>query len=116
MSQNTVVRAWSNLNFMGMSFVVAELDAAMRGFYAVAAPIEMRPVRPGDWDSSLNPAPTFSLAKHAAQQLMDDLYAAGLRPTEAADNAGALAATKLHLADMKSLSGALMKTMGIKDP
>jgi len=34
---------------------------------------------------------------------MDRLYAAGLRPTEQRDSAGALAATERHLQDMRRL-------------
>jgi len=48
-------------------------------------------------------APTFSLSIDAAQILMDDLWNAGLRPTEGSGSAGALAATQRHLEDMRTL-------------
>lgn len=35
--------------------------------------------------------------------LIDDLWTAGLRPTEGAGSAGALAATQRHLQDMRAL-------------
>jgi len=38
-----------------------------------------------------------------AQALMDRLWSAGLRPTEGAGSAGALAAVQHHLEDMRSL-------------
>ena len=47
--------------------------------------------------------PTFSLGIDEAQILMDDLWNAGLRPTEGSGSAGALAATQRHLEDMRKL-------------
>ena len=47
--------------------------------------------------------PTFSLSVEAAQILMDDLWQAGIRPTEGAGSAGAMAAVKYHLEDMRKL-------------
>ncbi len=47
--------------------------------------------------------PTFSLEPEAAQQLMDELWRAGLRPTEGSGSAGQLASTLKHLEDMRSL-------------
>lgn len=47
--------------------------------------------------------PTFKLSYDAAQQLMDDLWQAGLRPSEGSGSAGALAATQKHLEDMRKL-------------
>ena len=68
-------------------------------------------------DTALHPDGTFKqidpvsmippiagvLDMNAAQQLADDLYAAGIRPTEAAGSAGALSATQKHLDDMRKL-------------
>lgn len=47
--------------------------------------------------------PSFSLDYAQAQTLMDDLWVAGLRPTEGTGSAGALAATQRHLDDMRTL-------------
>lgn len=47
--------------------------------------------------------PTFRLEMAEAQLLMDDLWNAGLRPTEGHGSAGALAAVKYHLEDMRAL-------------
>lgn len=46
---------------------------------------------------------TFSLGPTAAQQLMDDLWAAGVRPTEGQGSAGQIGAVQAHLADMRKL-------------
>lgn len=47
--------------------------------------------------------PTIRLSMTDAQVLMDDLWHAGLRPTEGTGSAGALAATQGHLNDMRKL-------------
>ena len=39
-----------------------------------------------------------------AQQMMDQLWQAGLRPSEGTGSAGSLAATQNHLADMKQIA------------
>lgn len=43
------------------------------------------------------------LSLDEAQQLMDGLYAAGVRPSEGQGSAGAMKATERHLEDMRSL-------------
>lgn len=48
-------------------------------------------------------SPTLRLARQDAQQWIDALWSAGLRPTEGAGSVGALAATERHLADMRQL-------------
>lgn len=47
--------------------------------------------------------PTFLLTMTDAQTLMDDLWHAGLRPTEGTGSAGALRAVERHLEDMRTL-------------
>lgn len=47
--------------------------------------------------------PMVDLDLTAAQQLMDELWLCGLRPTEGSGSAGSLAATERHLADMRRL-------------
>jgi hypothetical protein len=47
--------------------------------------------------------PSFYLSTEAAQTLMDDLWQAGLRPTEGTGSAGALRAVERHLEDMRRL-------------
>ena len=47
--------------------------------------------------------PTLRLDHDMAQQLLDNLWACGLRPTDAKSNPGALSATERHLEDMRRL-------------
>lgn len=54
-------------------------------------------------------SPTFSLKVNQAQELLNNLWAQGLRPSDPVDSTGALAATKKHLADMRSLVAKCMK-------
>ncbi len=49
------------------------------------------------------PEPTIRMPTGAAQQLIDALWRAGLRPSEGTGSAGALAATQKHLDDMRSM-------------
>ena len=50
-----------------------------------------------------SPEPSIEISPQDAQTLMDDLWRAGLRPTEGAGSAGSLAATERHLQDMRRL-------------
>lgn len=47
--------------------------------------------------------PTVTIGSKAAQQLMDELWRCGLRPTAGAGSAGQLTAVQSHLEDMRSL-------------
>jgi hypothetical protein len=51
----------------------------------------------------VNPRPFLELRAEAAQQLMDELWRAGLRPAGGEGSAGQLGATERHLADMRAL-------------
>jgi len=55
--------------------------------------------------------PILTLEEDQAQQLMDALWAGGLRPTEGHGSAGQLGATERHLADMRKLA---FQALGIK--
>lgn len=46
---------------------------------------------------------TFQLDQDGAQQLMDELWRAGIRPTEGEGSAGQLAAVRDHLKDLQRL-------------
>jgi len=48
-------------------------------------------------------APMIRLQQEEAQQLMDTLWDAGLRPVGAAGSAGQLSAVESHLADMRKI-------------
>ena len=66
-------------------------------YYAAALPATMSQVAEGD-----RVAPFCMIDISAAQGLMDDLWRAGLRPSEGTGSAGALAATERHLADLRT--------------
>lgn len=48
-------------------------------------------------------APAFFLRQEEAQGLMDELWTAGVRPTEGSGSAGSMAAVQVHLADMRQI-------------
>lgn len=48
--------------------------------------------------------PCALLTIEAGQLLIDELWHAGMRPTEGTGSAGSLAATERHLADMRSIA------------
>lgn len=47
--------------------------------------------------------PTFTLDYTSSQELMDELWRNGIRPSEGAGSAGAMAATERHLKDLQRL-------------
>lgn len=47
--------------------------------------------------------PTLSISMNSAQRLMDELWIAGLRPSEGTGSAGSLKATQDHLNDMRDI-------------
>lgn len=53
--------------------------------------------------------PTVELSNQAAQTLMDDLWHAGIRPTEGHGSAGSLKATQDHLKDMRKIVSKTLK-------
>lgn len=57
--------------------------------------------------------PTLRISPDAAQALMDSLWQCGLRPTEGSGSAGSLAATERHLADMRAIAVAALKSKGV---
>lgn len=67
--------------------------------YAVAKPIVMETLP----EHSVITEPTLRITHTAAQQLMDNLWQCGLRPSEGSGSAGSLKATEKHLEDMRRL-------------
>lgn len=60
--------------------------------------------------------PTFSLMKDQAQQFIDALWSAGLRPSEGSGSAGSLAATERHLADMRKIAFSFIQGDNAESP
>jgi len=56
--------------------------------------------------------PFLRLEISEAQELMDSLWTAGLRPTEARGSAGAMDATQKHLADLQRVAFTLLDRKG----
>lgn len=48
-----------------------------------------------------------------AQQFMDELWRAGIRPAEGAGSAGAMTAAQAHLADMRTIALGALKKEGV---
>jgi hypothetical protein len=75
---------------------------------SVAAPITMIRLEPGSVAE-----PMLRLGIQQAQQLMDELWQCGLRPTEGSGSAGSLAATERHLKDMQLVAMGLLRKDGV---
>lgn len=59
-------------------------------------------------DNEAEDARSFRLQETAAQVLMDTLWNCGIRPTEGAGTAGAMAAAQAHLQDLRSINTKLV--------
>lgn len=68
---------------------------------SAAVNVEMRKIEDGE---PLELVPIFRLHETEAQTLMDDLWHAGIRPTEGSGSAGSMRATEKHLADMRVIA------------
>lgn len=76
---------------------------------AVATDITMRVVEDGE-----RVDPTLRLSFTAGQQLIDELWRCGLRPSEGTGSAGSLAATERHLKDMQAVAMGLLRKDGVQ--
>lgn len=56
----------------------------------------------------------FFISQQVAQELADDLYRCGVRPSEAAGSAGAMAAVQEHLKDLRKLLFEDPRTRGVQ--
>jgi hypothetical protein len=75
-----------------------------RGKHTVAKSVTLQIIENEADYASVAREPLFYLDTHYAQQLMDSLWQAGLRPSEGAGSAGAMAAVEKHLADMRTIA------------
>lgn len=99
MKKGLQVRAISEgIHGRGIALFVEEFDGT--NFYT-ADPLIMQKREYEFYKPSL---PTCNISVTSAQQLIDDLWQAGLRPSEGTGSAGQLAATQKHLEDMRSLT------------
>lgn len=95
--QSERIRAWSEPYQQCIDILVIRQDS--RGTFT-AKPIELEEVKD---HFQVYHEPTLRIGIERAQELMDDLWRCGLRPTEGTGSAGALAATQRHLEDMRKL-------------
>lgn len=79
------------------------------GFPSLAAPLVFSKPEEGQHSD----APTLKLRHNEAQDLMDELWNCGLRPSEGTGSAGSLAATERHLKDMQTIAMGLLKAQGV---
>lgn len=93
------IRAMAAPWYDGVELLV--IDGDQRGVH-----IEMAPYRKGEFAE-----PTARISTEMAQCLMDDLWGAGLRPTEGSGSAGSLKATERHLDDMRRLVFEMPRTL-----
>lgn len=63
--------------------------------------------------NELAPDPVLRLAPTEAQELIDELWSVGMRPSEGTGSAGALAATQKHLDDMQGIAIGLLRQQGV---
>lgn len=83
------------------------LDLAMAtvidqdGSYGTAQPVQF--VKRSQEEEGTYVPPMLSMAMTDGQNLMDELWRCGLRPSQGSGSAGALAATERHLADLQKL-------------
>ena len=73
-------------------------DISLRGKMAVAKDVVFHTLSDNEIYS-----PTFSIDGDSAQELIDELWRCGLRPTEGVGSVGQLSATERHLKDMQRL-------------
>lgn len=74
------------------------------GSVDIAQPLTLQNCEPGD-----RMQPAFYLRMQEAQELMDELWRCGVRPTEAAGSAGQAAAMQKHLDDMRTVAWHALK-------
>lgn len=72
------------------------------GYLSIATPAVFKTVPEGELIACSEPL--LRLSTEEAQQLMDELWNCGLRPSEGTGSAGSLRATENHLADMRKIA------------
>lgn len=82
---------------------------AHEGAFYVAEPLTLKTRAAGEFT-----LPMVTLDTTSAQQLMDELWGCGLRPSEGTGSAGSLAATERHLKDMQTIAMGLLRKEGVQ--
>ncbi|PZP97528.1 MAG: hypothetical protein DI587_17165 [Variovorax paradoxus] len=93
---------------MRNTFAIYLLHRPGEQMAALGEPVVFKAIEHG----ALMGGPTIELGPTDAQLLMDELWRAGLRPTEGTGSAGSLAATERHLKDMQRIAFQLLPATG----
>jgi hypothetical protein len=88
---------WSD----GVGLHLLQRERGEQNVNRIAEGLTYRALKEGE--DAIAPMPLVQLRVEEAQQLMDELWHAGLRPSEGSGSAGALAATQRHLEDLRAL-------------
>lgn len=100
MNKGPEIRAFkTDMRFRGVNIFIEE-ERNQR--YYLADPVVLKD-RTEDVKMFTPTTPSTTLSPTAAQQLIDDLWDCGLRPSEGSGSAGQLAAVERHLEDMQTL-------------
>ena len=86
--------------FIGISFYL-RVKNPVSGIVSLPGPLVLE--EQNDKDLAVWHPPLFHLNADNAQSLMDDLWNAGIRPSNAEEAAGELKATKYHLEDLREM-------------
>ena len=89
------------------AFGFTDIELHARNGRAILEPVTFSEVEPG----RLTP-PAIGLSSNSAQQLMDELWRCGIRPSEGSGSAGSLAATERHLEDFRKIAFNQLKIKG----
>lgn len=100
------IRAYRNPMSCKVEMLVCETRAGQ--IHATAPRIALQVLPPDDGVNRIEP--TLSIPDETAQRLIDELWRCGFRPTEGTGSAGALAAVEKHLADMRQIAFAQLRT------
>lgn len=103
MTTKQTTRLFKNISWMGFDLVVVRQPPADISQIGTG----QREIARLTWaklEPNVHTEPTAGLDDAQCQQLIDDLFAAGFRPTEGRDAAGALSAMTAHLADMRQIA------------
>jgi len=92
MFERMEIRCSRNFSFRGITVHMFVKDMCVK-------PLELISIQP-----NVCPDPITTLRDQEAQQLMDDLWMAGIRPSEGSGSAGSLKATQNHLEDMQKIA------------
>lgn len=98
-------------NFINRSIDLTVIVTRSDGVRSVGQPLTMTALDP---DKHARIDPTLSLSPEQAQQLMEELWKAGIRPNEVG-GIGELQATKAHLQDIRALAFQDPTIIGLKE-